>query len=54
MAEVAAGMGAVVAAEQVISTTIEGGTAGYLLAQPTLPLKATYTRVATAEDDHTR
>lgn len=39
--EVAAGL---LVAEQVISTTIEGGVmAGYALSRPTLPLKATYT-----------
>lgn len=38
--EVAAG---VVVAEQVVSTTIEGGVvAGYALSRPTLPLKATF------------
>ena len=43
--ELAAGA---VAAEQVVSTTIEGGAvAGYAIAQPTLPLQATFTRVAT-------
>lgn len=41
--EVAAGL---LVAEQVISTTIEGGVmAGYALSKPTLPLKATYTCV---------
>ncbi|KAI9726520.1 MAG: hypothetical protein M1828_001342 [Chrysothrix sp. TS-e1954] len=43
--EIAAGA---VAAEQVVSTTIEGtALAGYAIAQPTLPLKAAFTRIAT-------
>lgn len=46
MAELAAGA---VVAEQVISTTIEGGVvAGYAVAKPTLPLKATFTQIHTA------
>lgn len=44
MAEIAAGA---VVAEQVVSTTIEGGAvAGYAIAKKTLPLKATFTRIA--------
>ncbi|KAK8233505.1 hypothetical protein HDK77DRAFT_444258 [Phyllosticta capitalensis] len=47
MAEIAAGA---VVAEQVISTTVEGGlVAGYAIAQPTVPLKATLTRIAVSE-----
>lgn len=46
MAEVAAGA---IAAEEVVSTTIQGGAvAGYALAQPTLPLHATFTRLGAA------
>ncbi|KKY20403.1 putative kelch domain-containing protein [Diplodia seriata] len=47
MAEIAAGA---VVAEQVVSTTIEGGAvAGYAIAKKTLPLKATFTRIAVSE-----
>ncbi|KAF2431572.1 hypothetical protein EJ08DRAFT_610606 [Tothia fuscella] len=47
--EVAAG---VIAAEQVISTTLEGGiVAGVALAQPTQPLKATFTGFASSPDN---
>lgn len=50
MAEVAAG---VIAAEQVISTTIEGGAvAGYAIAKDTMPLNATFAQMAkTPEQD---
>ncbi|KAF1961872.1 galactose oxidase, partial [Byssothecium circinans] len=51
MAEVAAGAGAALAAEQVLSTTVQLGGAGYFLTTPTQPLKATFTRIATAHDD---
>jgi hypothetical protein len=51
MAELAAGAGILLAAEQVLSTTIQVGGAGYYLSTPTQPLKATFTRVATANDD---
>lgn len=48
MAEVVAG---VVAAEQAISTTLEVGVpVGIALAKSTMPLKATFTRIATAPD----
>ncbi|KAH7055933.1 hypothetical protein B0J12DRAFT_569022 [Macrophomina phaseolina] len=44
MAEIAAGA---VVAEQVVSTTIEGGAvAGYAIAKKTLPLNVTFTRIA--------
>lgn len=44
MAEIAAGA---VVAEQVVSTTLQGGAvAGYAIAKNTLPLKATFTRIA--------
>ncbi|KAF4535649.1 Kelch repeat type 1 [Lasiodiplodia theobromae] len=47
MAEIAAGA---VVAEQVVSTTIEGGAvAGYAIAKKTLPLKATFTRIAVSD-----
>jgi hypothetical protein len=51
MAEIAAGAGIALAAEQVVSTSIQVGTAGYMIAKPTMPLKATFTMVANAEDD---
>jgi hypothetical protein len=51
MAEVAAG---VVIAEEVVSTTIQGAAATYAVAKPTMPLKATFTQIATAKDDDTR
>ncbi|CAI6337620.1 unnamed protein product [Periconia digitata] len=51
MAELAAGAGIALAAEQVVSTTAQVGTAGYILTKPTQPLKATFTRIATADDD---
>lgn len=42
---------ALLAAEQVISTTIQGAAiAAYAIAQPTMPLKATLTRIATSPD----
>ncbi|KAG9883592.1 galactose oxidase, partial [Aureobasidium melanogenum] len=51
MAEIAAGA---VVAEQVVSTTIEGSAvAGYAVAKPTVPLKATFTQIATADKDDT-
>ncbi|KAF2686307.1 hypothetical protein K458DRAFT_476830 [Lentithecium fluviatile CBS 122367] len=51
MAEVAAGAGAALAVEEVLSTTVQAGVAGYFLTKPTLPLKATFTCVAIADDD---
>ncbi|KAF2634779.1 galactose oxidase [Massarina eburnea CBS 473.64] len=51
MAEVAAGAGIVLAVEEVLSTTVQVGAAGYFLTKPTQPLKATFTRIATAHDD---
>lgn len=49
MAEVAAGA---LVAEQVISTTIEGGViAGYAISKPTMPLKASFMQIATAPKD---
>lgn len=51
MAEVAAGAGAALAAEEVISTSVQAGVAGYMIAKPTMPLKASYNRVAVADDE---
>jgi len=51
MAELVAG--AYVAAE-VVEHGAQAGYAAYLVSKPTLPLKATFTRIATASDDHTR
>ncbi|KAI1301112.1 hypothetical protein F5Y03DRAFT_220314 [Xylaria venustula] len=49
MAEVAAGLWA---AEEVVSTSIQAGVAGYAIAQPTMPLKATFSQIAsTSKDD---
>lgn len=49
MAEIAAGA---VVAEQVVATTLEGGAlVGYAVAKPTLPLKASFTQIATAPKD---
>ena len=48
MAEVAAG--AWVAAE-VVEHTAEAGYAAYIVSKPTLPLKVTFTRIATATGD---
>jgi len=46
MAEVAAGA---LVAEQVVSTAIEGGAvAGYAVAKPTMPLKASLRQIHTA------
>ena len=54
MAEVAAGAGVALAAEEVVSTTAQAGVAGYMIAKPTLPLKVTYTMIANATYDSTR
>ncbi|KAH9866548.1 hypothetical protein J1614_008238 [Plenodomus biglobosus] len=51
MAEIAAG--AYVAAE-VVEHTAEAGYAAYIVSKPTLPLKVTFTRMATASDDESR
>ena len=48
-AEVAAG--AYIAAE-VIEHTAEAGYAAYIVSKPTLPLKATFKRIATSSGDH--
>lgn len=49
-AEVAAG--AYIAAEA-IEHTAEAGYAAYIVSKPTLPLKATFSRIATISGDHT-
>lgn len=51
MAEVAAGAGIALAAEEVLSTTFQAGVATYFLTKPTQPLNATFTRVAVVHDD---
>ncbi|KAF1917405.1 hypothetical protein BDU57DRAFT_513638, partial [Ampelomyces quisqualis] len=51
MAEIAAG--AYIASE-VVEHGAQAGYAAYLVSKPTLPLKATFTRIATASDDHTQ
>jgi hypothetical protein len=51
MAEIAAG--AYIASE-VIEHSAQAGYAAYIVSKPTLPLKATFTRIATASDDHTK
>lgn len=50
-AEVAVGA---VVAEEIVSTTIQGGIAAYAIAKPTNGLKATFKQIATARDDDTR
>ncbi|KAI1408683.1 hypothetical protein F5Y13DRAFT_204672 [Hypoxylon sp. FL1857] len=51
MAEVVAG---VWAAEEVVSTSIYAGAAGYAVAKPTMPLKATFTQIGSTSDDASR
>jgi hypothetical protein len=51
MAEIAAG---VYIASEVIEHGAQAGYAAYLVSKPTLPLKAIFTRIATAADDHTK
>jgi hypothetical protein len=49
--EVTAGL---IAAEQVVSTSVEAAVvAGVAIAQPTTPLKATFTRIATSASSDT-
>ena len=51
MAEVAAGA---LVAEQAVSTAVEGGAvAGVAVAQPTMPLKATFQRIGSAPESDT-
>lgn len=40
-------------AEEVVSTTAQAGVAAYMVSKPTMPLKATFTQIATASDDTT-
>ena len=54
MAEVAAGAGVALAAEQVISTAAYAGAAGYAVGKSIMPLKAAYTMIAHADDDSSR
>ena len=51
MAEIAAGLWV---AEEVVSTTAQAGLAAYYVSQPTMPLKATFSQIATSSDDGTR
>ncbi|KAI0836519.1 hypothetical protein F5Y06DRAFT_273670 [Hypoxylon sp. FL0890] len=51
MAEVAAG---VWAAEEAVSTGIYAGAAGYAVAKPTMPLKATFAQIGSTSDDASR
>lgn len=51
MAEAAA---ALWAAEEVVTTGGQAAIAGYMLTKPTMPLKATFTQIATSSDDDTR
>ena len=51
MAEVAAGLWA---AEEVISTTVQAAIGAYMIAKPTMPLKATFTQITASADDGTR
>lgn len=49
MAEIAAGA---LVAEQVVATTVEGAAlTGYAISKPTMPLKASFTQIATAPKD---
>ncbi|KAI1499218.1 hypothetical protein F5X99DRAFT_420032 [Biscogniauxia marginata] len=51
MAEVVAGLWA---AEEVVSTGVQAGAAGYAVAKPTLPLTATFSRIASTASDNSR
>ncbi|KAI1341226.1 hypothetical protein F5Y15DRAFT_422484 [Xylariaceae sp. FL0016] len=51
MAEVAAGLWA---AEEVVSTGVQAGAAGYAVAKPTMPLKAVFAQIASTTDDASR
>lgn len=51
MAEIAAGA---IAAEQVLSTTVQAGAAGYAVGKPSNGLRATFRQLATAAADGTR
>lgn len=41
-------------ATEVVEHGAEAAYAAYIVSKPTLPLKATFQRIATAEDDHTQ
>lgn len=41
-------------ASEIVEHTAQAGYAAYIISKPTLPLKATFTRIATALDDHTK
>ncbi|KAF3063987.1 Ras guanine nucleotide exchange factor F [Daldinia childiae] len=51
MAEIVAGIWA---AEQAVSTSIYAGATGYAVAKPTMPLKATFSQIASTSDDASR
>ena len=51
MAEVAAGA---VVAEEVVTNVAYAGVGAYMVAKPTMPLKATFTRIANSKDDDSR
>ncbi|KAK0869004.1 hypothetical protein LTR87_013913 [Friedmanniomyces endolithicus] len=51
MAEIAAAAWAV---EEVVSTTAQVGIGAYMVSKPTMPLKATFSQIATSSDDNTR
>ncbi|KAI0424475.1 hypothetical protein F5Y09DRAFT_324271 [Xylaria sp. FL1042] len=51
MAEVAAGLAA---AEEAISTGVQAGAVGYAVAQPTMPLKATFSQIGFITGDDSR
>jgi hypothetical protein len=51
MAEVAAGL---LAAEQAVSTGLQAGLAGYAVAQSTVPLKATFSQIASTSGDDSK
>lgn len=53
MAAAELAVGAYLVAEA-IEHGAQAGYAAYLISKPTLPLKATFTRIATASDDSTR
>jgi hypothetical protein len=41
-------------ATEVVEHGAEAAYAAYIVSKPTLPLKATFQRIATADDDHTQ
>lgn len=50
MAEIAAGA---VVAEEIVSNTAYAAVGTYMIAKPTMPLKATFRQIATSKDDET-